>query len=67
MKTKNTPLDAYVLRYGFVREKIEHLQQLADQYFGHDPNTINWNNVSDLERLDEGLDNLLARFTESPR
>jgi hypothetical protein len=35
-----TPLDAYVRRYGFVREKIERLQRLADNRFGHDLEAI---------------------------
>ena len=33
MQHRQTPLDAYVRRYAFVRKKIERLQQLADDHF----------------------------------
>lgn len=62
MRSKQTSLDAYVRRYGFVREKIEHLRQLADNHFGHNPNAIHWGHVDDLARLESALDKLLAIF-----
>lgn len=65
MKRKQAPLDAYVRRYGFIREKIERLQRLADAYFGHDPNAIRWDHVDDLERVDAALDGLLAIFYDN--
>lgn len=57
---KQTPLDAYVRRYGFIREKIERLQQLADDHFGHDPNAIEWSHVGDLGRIEAALDDMLV-------
>ncbi len=60
--TTRTALDAYVRRYAFVREKIERLQQLADDHFGHDPNAIQWGHVGDLGRVEQALDELLAIF-----
>lgn len=62
MKTNQAPVDAYVRRYGFIREKIERLQRLADCYFGHDPNAIRWDHVGDLERIEATLDAMLAIF-----
>lgn len=64
-KRNQTPLDAYVRRYGFVREKIEQLQRLADEHFGHDPNAIHWGHVGDLERVEAALDDVLAVFDGS--
>ena len=64
MKSKQSPLDAYVRRYGFVREKIERLQQLADDHFGHDPDASQWDNVGALGHLEAALDDLLAIFDD---
>lgn len=62
MKRSQSALDAYVRRYGFIREKIERLQRLADDYFGHDPNAIRWDHVGDLQRVEAALDAMLAAF-----
>jgi hypothetical protein len=62
MKSKQDPLDAYIRRYAFIREKIERLQQLADDHFGHDPNALHWGHVGDLGQVEAGLDELLAIF-----
>lgn len=59
MKIKHTPLDAYVCKYGFVREKIERLLHMADNHFGHDADAIDWRHVGDLGRIEAGLDALL--------
>jgi hypothetical protein len=63
--TQKTALDAYLQRYSAIRSKIEALQQLADNHFEHDPDTIHWGHVGDLGRLDAGLDELLANFNSS--
>ncbi len=62
MRTQQTALDYYVRRYAFIREKIERLQQLADDHFGHDPDAIHWGHVGDLGRVEQALDELLATF-----
>ena len=53
MNAKPTALDA----------KIKQLQQLADDQFDHDPDAIHWGRVRDLGRLEDGLDELLAIFS----
>jgi len=60
--TQQTALDAYLQRNAAIRSKIEALQQLADNHFGHDPDTIHWGHVGDLGRVDAGLDEVLAIF-----
>lgn len=40
MTTQPTALDAYLQRLPMIRDKIEALRQLADDHFGHDPDTI---------------------------
>lgn len=66
MRTPRTALDCYVRRYAFVREKIERLQRLADDHFGHDPYAIHWGHVGDLGRVEQALDDLLAIFDGQP-
>ena len=62
MNTKQTALDAYLTRTAAIHAKLERLQQLADDHFGHDPDAINWGHVGDLGRVEAGLDELLAIF-----
>ena len=62
MNTKSTALDAYLARTTAIHAKLERLQQLADDHFGHDPDAINWGHVGDLGRVEVGLDELLAIF-----
>lgn len=62
MRTPQSALDYYVRRYAFVREKIERLQRLADDHFGHDPDAIHWGHVGDLGRVEQALDELLDIF-----
>lgn len=62
MNTKQTALDAYLARTAAIRAKLEWLQQLADDHFGHDPDAIDWGHVGDLGRVEAGLDELLAIF-----
>jgi hypothetical protein len=66
MRTPQSALDHYVRRYAFVREKIERLQRLADDHFGHDPDAIHWGHVGDLGRVEQALDDLLAIFDGQP-
>lgn len=60
MNAKPTALDAYPARTAAIHAKLERLQQLADDHFGHDPDAIHWGQVGDLERVEAGLDELLA-------
>ncbi len=62
MNTKPTALDAYLARTAAIHAKLERLQQLADDHFGHDPDAIHWGHVGDLGRVDQALDDLLAIF-----
>ena len=62
MNAKPTALDAYLARTAAIHAKLERLQQLADDHFGHDPDAIHWGYVGDLGRVDQALDDLLAIF-----
>ena len=62
MNTKQTVLDAYLSRIAAIHAKLERLQQLADDHFGHDPDAIHWGHVGDLGRVETGLDELLTMF-----
>lgn len=62
MNTKQTAPDAYLTRTAAIHAKLERLQRLADDHFGHDPDAINWGHVGDLGRVEAGLDELLAIF-----
>jgi hypothetical protein len=60
MNAKPTALDAYLARTAAIHAKLERLQQLADDHFGHDPDAIHWGHVGDLGRVETGLDELLC-------
>ena len=62
MATQQNAIDAYLERYAAISAKLERLQDLADEHFGHDPENINWGHVGDLGRVDAGLNELLAIF-----
>lgn len=62
MNTKPTALDAYLACTAAIHAKLERLQQLADDHFGHDSEAIHWGHVGDLGRVDQALDDLLAIF-----
>ncbi|WP_297476448.1 hypothetical protein [Ferrovum sp.] len=62
MNAKQTAIDAYLARAAAIHAKLERLQQLADDHFGHDPDAIHWGHVGDLGRVEVGLDELLAIF-----
>ena len=53
-------LDAYLARTAAIHAKLELLQQLADDHFGHDPEHIHWGHVGDLTRIENGLREVLA-------
>ena len=63
MNTKQTALDAYLARTAAIHAKLERLQQLADEHFGHNPDAIHWGHIGDLGRVEAGLDELLAIFS----
>ena len=58
--TQQTAIDAYLERTAAIRSKLEALQQLADDHFEHDPDTIHWGHVGDLGRVDAGLNEVLS-------
>ena len=62
MNAKQTALDTYLARTAAIHAKLERLQQLADDHFGHDPDATHWGHVGDLGRVEAGLDDLLAIF-----
>ena len=62
MSTKTTAIDVYLARAAAIHIKLDRLQQLADDHFGHDPDAIHWGHVGDLGRVDQALDDLLAIF-----
>lgn len=62
MNTKQTAIDAYLERFAAISTKLERLQELAEDHFGHDPDTIDWGHVGDLGRVDTALNELLAIF-----
>ncbi len=62
MNAKQTALDAHLARTAAIHAKLEQLQQLADDHFGHDPEAIHWGHVGDIRRVEAGLDELLAIF-----
>jgi hypothetical protein len=62
MNAQQTALDAYLTRTAAIHAKLERLQQLADDHFGHDPDTIHWGHGGDLGRVEAGLDEFLAIF-----
>ena len=67
MNTKTTAIDTYLARTAAIHAKLERLQQLADDHFGHDPDAIHWGHVCDLGRVDQALDDLLAIFDGQPK
>jgi hypothetical protein len=64
MNAKPTALDAYFARTAAIHAKLERMQQLADDHFGHDPDAIHWGHVGDLGQVEAGLDELLAIFSD---
>lgn len=54
MITKQTAHDANLARSTAIHAKLERLQQLADEHFGHAPDVINWGHVGDLGRVETG-------------
>jgi hypothetical protein len=49
-----------------IHAKLARLQQLADDYFGHDPEAVHWGHVGDLGRVEQALDELLAILNGQP-
>lgn len=62
MTTQPTAIDAYLDRAAAIHIKLDRLQQMADDHFGHDPEAIHWGHVGDLGRVDQALDDLLVLF-----
>ena len=60
--TQQTAHDAYLERYAAICRQIEALQQLAEDHFGNNPDSIHWGHVGDLGRVKAGLDDVLAIF-----
>jgi hypothetical protein len=62
MNIKPTAIDVYLTRTAAIHIKLDRLQQLAEDHFGHDPEAIHWGHLGDLGRVDQALDDLLAIF-----
>lgn len=63
MTSKNPKaIDAFLHRYANIREKLERLQELADDHFGYVPDDIHWGHVGDASSIDDALGDLLERF-----
>ena len=54
-KPAQTAMDAYVAKMESIRTMIAELQDHADNFFGDDPDSINWSEVGDLGRIQEHL------------
>ncbi len=67
MSTRPNALDTYLQRLPMIHDKIEALRQLADDHFGHNPDTVHWGHVGDLGRVDQALDDLLAIFDDQAK
>lgn len=59
MNTKQIPINAYLSKMDVIRSKLQQLQQLAEDHFGHEADNINWGHVGDLNRIDSALDEIL--------
>jgi hypothetical protein len=66
MNAKPTALDTYLACTAAIHAKLERLQQLADDHFGHAPDAIHWDHGGDLERVEQALDELLAIYDGKP-
>lgn len=62
MNTKQIALDAYLAHVAAIHAKLECLQQLAGDPFGHEPDAVRWGRVGDLGRVETGLDEFLEIF-----
>lgn len=55
MNAKKTALDVYLARTAAIHAKLERLQQLADDHFGHDPDAIHWGRARPDPELDAAV------------
>lgn len=67
MNAKRTALDAYFVRSAAIHAKLERLQQLAEEHFGHDPDSIHRSHLDDFGRVEAWLDELLVSSTATVR
>lgn len=51
MNAMQTALDVCFIRTAVMHVKRERLHRLADEHYGHGPDTIHWSHVGDLGRL----------------
>jgi len=51
MNAKQTAINPYLARTAGIHAELERLRQLADDHFGHDPETTHWGHVGDIERV----------------
>ena len=59
MKNQANAIATYISKSTAIQTKIQQLQQLANDHFGHDPDAIHWGHVGDLERVQELLNEIL--------
>ncbi len=62
--TQQDVLQAFAAAHEAINQKIATLQSLANQRFGFAQASLNWSHVAELGRVNQGLDDLLAIFTE---
>jgi hypothetical protein len=62
MKNQANAVATYISKSTAIQNKIQQLQQLANDHFGHNPDAIHWGHVGDLDRVQELLDELLTTF-----
>ena len=62
MKTQPNALATYITKSASIQSKVQKLQQLANDHFGHDPDAIHWGHVGDLDRVQTLLEELLTMF-----
>lgn len=60
------PRAAYATRTTQIHAKLARLQQLTDNYFGHDLDAVHWGHIGDLGRVEQALDDLLVIFDGQP-
>lgn len=56
MKTQQTAIEKYMSLHAEIVEKLAALQEIAEDHFGDDSDSINWGHVGNLERIRDTLD-----------
>ena len=62
MKIQSNAINTYIAKSASIQSRINALQQLVNDHFGHDPDDIHWGHVGDLDRVQTLLDELVTMF-----